>query len=366
MTTRAEGRSQHPYHMHDAIFSEPNAVSAFLDREREGVEVLARTLAGKNRIYIVGIGTSWHAALVGEHLLRTVAGRDDARAWNSFEFCTYPPAMTEGDSVIVMSHRGTKQYSIRALELAREAGASTAVITAIGSSARVDLADSVLRTSQEERSSAFTVSHTTAMTALASLAAELGRLQGSEAAGQFGRDLEGLPSLIETAVEQEEAVRRWVRQVADSQRHYFAGWGPNASTAYETALKIKEASYSTCEGFQLEQYLHGPFVATESGTSVTFIAPPGPGLERSAAVMAAANSTGAYTAAIVQADDSRTSGRVDNAIPMPTTPEALTPMVYLAPLQLFTYWLAVELGTNPDAFRLDDPAHRAAKEHYTL
>ena len=366
MTAQAEERTQHPYHMHEAILGQPEAVAAFLEREREQVKVLARTLAGIKRIHVVGIGTSWHAALVGEHLLCNVAGREDARAWNSFEFCAYPPAITESDAVVVMSHRGTKQYSARALELAREAGASTAVVTGIGSSARADLADVVLRTSEGERSSAFTISHTTAMTALASLAAELGDLAGSEAARQLGRDLKDLPNLIKTALEQEEVVRRWVRQVADSHRHYFVGWGPNASTAYEVALKIKETSYSTCEGFQLEQYLHGPFVATDGGSSVTFIAPPGPGLERPAALMAAANSTGAYTAAIVEDDDSQTAGRVDNAIPMPVTPEALTPIVYLAPLQLFTYWLAFELGTNPDVFRLDDPAHRAAREHYTL
>lgn len=86
--------------MHEAIIGQPDAVAAFLDREREQVKELARTLAGTKRIHIVGIGTSWHAALVGEHLLRTVAGREDVRAWNSFEFCLYPPAIAESDAVM--------------------------------------------------------------------------------------------------------------------------------------------------------------------------------------------------------------------------------------------------------------------------
>ena len=136
----------------------------------------------------------------------------------------YPPAIAESDAVVVMSHRGTKQYSVRALELAKEAGASTAVVTGIGSAARTDLADAVLRTSEPDKSSAFTISHTTAMTALASLAAEIGDLAGIDAARQLGRDLKDLPNLIKTANEQEEVVRRWVRQVTDSHRHYFAGW----------------------------------------------------------------------------------------------------------------------------------------------
>ena len=115
MTTQPEQRTGHPYHMHEAIIGQPDAVAAFLEREREQVKNLAHTLAGTRRIHIVGIGTSWHAALVGEHLLRTVAGREDVRAWNSFEFCLYPPAIAESDAVVVMSHRGTKQYSVRAV-----------------------------------------------------------------------------------------------------------------------------------------------------------------------------------------------------------------------------------------------------------
>lgn len=39
---------------------------------------------------------------------------------------------------------------------------------------------------------------------------------------------------------------------------------------------------------------------------------------------------------------------------------------YLIPLQLFTYWLAIESGTNPDVFRRDDPTHAAASKKYTL
>ena len=366
MTTDTEQRTQHPYHMHDAVVGQPDAIAALLEREKEPAASLAGRLAGAERIHLVGVGTSWHAGLVGEHLLRTIAGREDARAWNSFEFCSYPPALSARDAVVVLSHRGTKLYSAQALELARSAGASTALVTGLGSAARADLADSVVRTSESERSSAFTISHTTAMTALAMVAAETGAIANNPAAAELSRDLEGLPHLMETAMEQEAAVRRWVRQVADSDRHYFTGWGPNASTAYETALKIKETSYSTCEGFQLEQYLHGPFVATDAGCSVTFIAPPGPGLERARAIMAATNATGAYTATVVEDGDPETARCVDNAILMPATPEALTPIVYLLPLQLFTYWLADELGHNPDVFRLDDPTHLAARDHYTL
>ena len=262
--------------------------------------------------------------------------------------------------MIVLSHRGTKRYSARSLEMARANGATTAVVTAIGSDARTDLADVVVRTSERDVSSAFTIGHTTAMTVLAMVAAEVGETS------EFQRSLTGLPQLVREALGQEGSVRRWAEESLERQRLYFAGWGPNASTAYEVALKIKESSYGVAEGFQLEQFLHGPFVATDSGCMVTFIAPPGRPQERVADLIGAAGAVGADTACLVERGDETLSGLVRTPIFMPPAPEALTPIVYLAPLQLFTYWLAVGKKRNPDTFRLDDPDHRAAWEKYEL
>ena len=366
MTSQAEPRSSHPYHMHEAIFGQPSAIGRILDEERESIGALARAVEAATRVLVVGIGTSWHAALVGEHLLRTLAGREDARAWNSFEFDAYPPAIGPGDMVIVMSHRGTKRYSLRALEAARAAGAATAIVTGIGSDARVDLADVVVRTSTQDLSSAFTISHTGAMTALAMLASELGASAGRPGVEEVRQELKRLPGLVDTALQLEPEVRGWAREGLNAERQYFAGWGPNASTAYEAALKIKESSYLKTEGFQIEQYLHGPYVATHPGVMATFIAPPGPGRGRAIEIIAAVNTVGGHTAALVEEGDKEVSSMVETSLSLPAMSEALTPIVYLVPLQLFTYWLAVESKRNPDVFRLDDPAHNAARQNYQL
>ena len=366
MTTTATPRTKHPYFMHDAILEQPEAVGRVLGEEQKSVDALTHIARHCARIHIVGIGTSWHAALVGEYLLRTIARREDTRAWNSFEFCSSPPRLSRHDAVIVLSHRGTKTYSAQALELARRQGASTGIVTALGSDANVGLADAVVRTCNPEVSSAFTVSHTTAMTVLAMLAARVGDSGNGPVASQFRDELARLPDLMAGALEQENAVREWASQSEGVERFYFAGWGPNASTAYEVALKMKEASYTTTEGVQLEQYLHGPFVSTDEGCQVTFIAPPLPGTDRVIDLIGAANAVGAGTVAIVQQGDEARSGIVDTAIEVPPTSELLSPLVYLIPLQLFTYWLAIELGHNPDVFRLNDPRHVAAREKYRL
>ena len=115
MTTKPAPRTGHPYYMHDAVHGQPSAIARVLTEERASVEAAARLLGSARRIHLVGIGTSWHAALIGEYLLRTVAGREDARAWNSFEFAVDGPALDSGDAVVVLTHTGRKCYSVQAL-----------------------------------------------------------------------------------------------------------------------------------------------------------------------------------------------------------------------------------------------------------
>ena len=85
-------------------------------------EQAAGIIAGAERIWITGIGTSYHAALVGEWLLRSTG--KDVRAVTSFDFATYPDQFPLGptDAVIVQAHTGVKSYSALALQRAVTAG----------------------------------------------------------------------------------------------------------------------------------------------------------------------------------------------------------------------------------------------------
>jgi glucosamine--fructose-6-phosphate aminotransferase (isomerizing) len=261
-----------------------------------------------------------------------------------------------------MSHTGRKRYSRDVLELVERSGAATALITSTVSEARVDQADVVVHTTYRDKSAAFTISHTGAMTALAMIAAGLA---GSNS-GATKRALDDLPPLVAGALAQEAQVKDAVNGFKDKSWYCFAGWGPNSATAYEAALKVNEAAYDVTTAFQLEQFLHGPFVATGAGCLVTLIAPPGAGYQRSVEVARAVQETGGHVLALVEQGDGAMARVADVAIELPAMPEFLTPLVYLVPLQLFTYWLALDRGRNPDVFRLDDTRHQAARKHYQL
>lgn len=84
------------------------------------------------RIFVVGIGTSYHAAQIGEALLRGAGS--EAYAVGSFDFVTYPPALRPASAVIVMVNRGTRAFSARALALAQGAD-----VTCIGISRQLEV-----------------------------------------------------------------------------------------------------------------------------------------------------------------------------------------------------------------------------------
>ena len=136
------------------------------------------------------------------------------------------------------------------------------------------------------------------------------------------------------------------------------GGGPNVATAYEVALKIKETSYRKTEGFQLEQYLHGPFVATHPGVASTFIVPSGPGRSRAMDLIAAVNTVGGHSVALIEEADSEIVDLAETALSLPPTCEALTPITYLVPASAIHLLARRGIRVQPGYFPMGRPAPR--------
>ena len=361
-------RQGHPYFMYDAIVRQPQAMEEMLAKHTTTVQPVAAELARKQRIYLVGIGTSWHAGLVAGHWFRKFAGTGPVvEVRNSFEFCAYPPALSADDGVIVISHRGTKTYSFLALELARSSGAYTVAITSTEPGPRITVADVQLQTVPPERSAAFTISYTSALMVMGMLAAALGGwTDESGDVAQLRARLDDIPTVAEQVVARQGEIQRATRRFQSRQRFISAGWGPNTASAYEVALKIKETSTCDSEGLQIEQLLHGPFCSVDQKCLVTLVAPPGFGYERAMNVARASVAVGAPVWGLVQEGDLLLSDFSTASFAMPEVPEFWTPLIYILPLQLFTYYLAIARGAHPDLFQQNNPMQAAARRHYDL
>jgi glucosamine--fructose-6-phosphate aminotransferase (isomerizing) len=351
MTT--DTRNAHPYHMHEAILAQPEAFIRVVEGNQDAVDPFASRIGSRERIFLAGIGTSHHATLVGEHLMRTYGAGPDARAVHSFDLALYGPELRPDDCLVAVSHRGAKRYTALALEKAREKGCPTALITGEGGGGE-GRADVVFRTVPQEQSSAHTVSYTSSVAVLASLAGRLGHHRGGSTTLPGGLLGEEIPGALRAALETEEQVEELAREHAGRRRIWLLGGGPSGVTATETALKIKETSYLQAEGMPTETMLHGPFQCVEADDLFVLIAPSGAARERTLEVAELVEEVGAP---YVIVGDEKGGGRPGAAgvVRVPEVPEPFSALSCLVPLQLLSYHLALARGTNPDTFRVDDP-----------
>src|SRR5215813_12785099 len=93
-------RTEHPYYMHEAILAQPRAFAESIQRNQEALEWVAERLAARGQLYLVGIGTSYHAAQVGVHLLRAYAPLTPVAAIHAFDFALYGPRLLPADTVL--------------------------------------------------------------------------------------------------------------------------------------------------------------------------------------------------------------------------------------------------------------------------
>jgi len=216
-----------------AIRSQPGEL-----RRVAGLDVgeAADRLAGCSRVWLVGTGTSWHAAELGAAMLSRAGV--DAHGVASMEFARRAP-VRDGDGLIVISHTGETAYARAARAAALEAGAPLVSITAEG----VGWPEAI-EAGPRERSETYTASYTAALGVLALLA---GLQPGAlvEAAGAVEAALEA-PG-IEDVPEPERLL-------------VLVGAGPCAVTAREGALKLREAARVAAEGYDAEYLLHGSAV----------------------------------------------------------------------------------------------------------
>ncbi|MDQ6711409.1 MAG: SIS domain-containing protein, partial [Candidatus Dormibacteraeota bacterium] len=270
-------------HLRETIESQPSLVARLLQDE-SAVTALAPRIEAARRIFLVGTGTSFHGAIVGEHLFRSV-GRD-AWAIPAFEFVHFGPALREDDALILISHRGSKRFSNQALEKFANHSGAWLVVTGEGSAFQ---GDAVTLTCPQEQSSVHTASHVGAMVRLAQLASSVAT--GDPAA--WSPELRELPARIEAASHLRPAVADVVGELDLSRPVHFVGAGPGWATAMEGALKLGEASYVSTAAHELEGVLHGPILSIGGGQGVILVTAPGTTLARTREVAAALRAVGA-------------------------------------------------------------------------
>jgi glucosamine 6-phosphate synthetase-like amidotransferase/phosphosugar isomerase protein len=360
----SDARSKPPYHMVEEIRAQPEAVARSLQLAEEQGSALA-VMARARRVFLTGCGTSFHAAQAGAHFLQASSqGKVDARSVQAYELVTYLPGLRPDDVVIAVSHSGNTHMTVRAVQRAQRCGAETIVITGFPDSEGGRLARQVVPTGYSaERSWAHTASYTAALATLLALA------NGLAEPGER-LDLTPIPEVVRDALELEEMAHRMAagailaERYREAMRIVLVGGGPNAATAREGMLKLLETSYVQATAHELEEMLHGPLAAVTPDTLLIVLAPSGASTDRAHDLVRAAHAIGTTPVVLVDAGNAERFEQAHRLL-LPEVPEVLSPIPYVVPLQLFSYFLAVGKGLNPDLLRRDDEPYRSARAAYT-
>lgn len=238
-----------PSELERAIAAQPDALTGVLALDLPGA---VDDLADARRVWLVGTGTSQHAAELGAGLLAE-AGLD-ARAVGSAAFARWTPAPDADDAVIVLSHTGETAYARRARARAQEAGAQLLSVTAQGG----DWPEAI-GTVPRERSETYSASYTAALLLLARIAGRLG------AASCAPEELNKVPGAVA------EALAAPALAADDARLTVLVGAGPCAVTAREGALKLREAARVLAEGYDAESLLHGHAVPLRAGDRMVLV-----------------------------------------------------------------------------------------------
>jgi glucosamine--fructose-6-phosphate aminotransferase (isomerizing) len=299
------------------IRAQPDALAAMLGsaKTRDQIRVTAEGLHRARRIWIVGTGTSFHAAELGASMLQ-LAGRQ-AQAVPSMQFVDFAPIIGPQDAVIVITHTAETAYALSTRAQTFGAGLDLVMITKRGSGF-----PEAIETVDKESAETYTISYTTALLALAMLAKELG------ADGLSDDDLGGVPGAVAAAIA-EPGIEDIVRP---ERMMVLVGAGPAAVTAREGALKIREGARFLAEGFDAEYLLHGSAVPLDERDRLIALGPPDPaGLVEAVAVSAAAEGLGVT--------------RLQEGADLPML---LAQIPLTVRLQLLTLRIAIERGQDPD------------------
>ncbi|MGH9922621.1 MAG: SIS domain-containing protein [Nitrososphaerales archaeon] len=327
--------------MYKMIKRQPEAVEYTIRNCTKQASDVARLLKNK-RVYITGCGSSFHAALYGEYVLR--GNGFDTSAVHAMDMLHYTPNM-KNSITIVASHSWKTQTTLKAIRILENKKNTCIGITAnkVAKGTKI-----FLRTSQEfDESDCVTMGYTTELVAFALIA------------NSKDEQLRKIPALINDALNTEKQVKELVNTYSTRKRFFVLGAGPNTATAYEMALKMKEGNFTDTEGMQLEQMLHGSISGIDAEDVVFLIAPKNSKThERMLEAAQALKEIGTSTIAVTDSNDLPRICK--HTIQIPICQEHINPIVSIIPLQLFAYHLAATNGINPDLTREDDTRYRNA------
>jgi glucosamine--fructose-6-phosphate aminotransferase (isomerizing) len=355
-----------PHEMLREIYEQPEAlrrtISFYLSGQRLNPGIADRLKGWSNaegEVLIAASGSSRHSGLAAEITLEDLCGLAVDVEYAS-EYSTRGGTEKRHPSVILLSQSGETSDTLAALREATLRGHKTLAITNASGSTMAHEADvSMPLAAGVEKAVPATKSFTCQLAVLYLLAlyeaSRLGQVS-DESLGTLIGELKSVPASIENQLQSwHKELARLAAKYKSAASFLYLGRGVHYAIAREGALKLKEASYIHAEGYPSGELKHGPNALVSDSVPLVILATVDRGMdasilryERTVQLLRDMKAQGAKVIALANSGDNEVASLVTDCILVDPAPEHLLPISEVVPLQLFSYFMAIEHGVNVD------------------
>ena len=315
-----------------------------------GIAEFLPNILSASRIYITACGTSWHAGLIGKHLIEEYA-KVPVHVEYASEF-RYRNAIIDANTILIaISQSGETADTLAAIRKSKEHGAITlGICNVVGSSISRETDAGIFTHAGPEIGVASTKAFTAQLTILIMLALKIGRRKGvsRDRGKELVRALRNIDKDVSTILQNIEEIKKVANATSSVNNYLYLGRGINFPVALEGALKLKEISYIHAEGYPAAEMKHGPIALIDKDMPVVFIAPQDDTFSKIMANIEEVKARGGIIITITDKVNSGIEKLSDFVLITPQTHKYVFPITCSVILQILAYELAVKRGCEID------------------
>jgi glucosamine--fructose-6-phosphate aminotransferase (isomerizing) len=340
------------------IYEQPEVFRRIISQRIDGSNILFPEMnmpldyQGRvTRIIITSAGTSWHAGMVGKLYLEKytkVATEVDI----SSEF-RYRNPIAEGDTMVVaISQSGETADTIAGIHEAKSKFCRVLSFVNNDTSTIARESDAFISLlAGVEIGVASTKAYTAQLLNLLLYAIHLSSIKWlttPEERQEILAHVREIPEKMERILSKADEIKRWAKALKDSKDFVFLGRFFNHPTALEGALKLKEISYVHASGYAGGEFKHGPIALISESVPTVCIAPQTEIYPKMVSNIEEVRARRGRIVSIHTEGDTKVPAMSEFSFGIPKTIDILTPLLTVIPLQLLAYYMAVEMGCDPD------------------
>ena len=306
------------------------------------------------RIFIVACGSSYHVGMIGkynlEHLLRR-----NVEVVLASEFRYSDPIVDDKSLVIVISQSGETLDTMAALREAKKRGGYIlSIVNVVGSSIARESDDVLYTWAGPEIAVATTKAYSTQLAVLDMIGLAFGEALGTVKKEEYDEavaELQKLPEKMEQFLASDscEAIPKYASQYFNHNSVFFIGRNLDYALGLEGSLKLKEISYIHSEAYASGELKHGTISLIEDGTLVIALGTYAPLFDKAMSNVVEVKARGADVLALAtESHREEMEKTVENVITIPDTAQMLLPSLGVVPLQLLSYYIALQRGCDID------------------